>query len=646
MKRLLLVLLIPLFLLLGCDSFLDIVPEEDMTTLNSVFETRDDALLWLPSCYTFLQNSTPCLSGNEAFLGADEVVTGDYQRNRGWIGLNIGAGLQNALDPYGDIWSKRYGSYGKRDYYAGINLCNVFIDKIDQVYNMEAYEKREWKAEIKALKAYMYFELVRHYGPIILVPENLDPNLDIHDMQVPRSHVDTCFNAIVRLCDEAAADLTSLDLKESSRRAYFSKESALALKAIALLYQASDLFNGNLDYINFVNKNGEPLFSSTKDKEKWKRAAEAAEEAIQVCLENGKHLVNDQYASTTLQTYMLNIERSIQTWGFLSDEALLMIKGKGTEGGDDFFFYTLPDITIDPNHYLTGTSMSPSLKMVEMFYTVNGLPIDQDPSFGGGNIYAMTQETDPYYTDVVVMREDIPVLHTRREPRFYATIAADRCYWRLGKNIDNLYKVEAYRGETFGLKEKRINSTAPQNLSGYWIKKWTSSDIPLFNYVNNVKGMGDYPYPVIRIAELYLIAAEAWNEYLTTPDNRVYDNLNEIRKRAGIPTVQESWAMARDKNKVNSQVGMREIIRQEWNIEFAFEGRRYWNLRRWKTAHLEMNENQYGWNVLGDTREKFYNNSRPVIVNSKNKFVAPRDYLYPIRSEEILISGCVQNPGW
>ena len=93
MKRLLLVLLIPLFLLLGCDSFLDIVPEEDMTTLNSVFETRDDALLWLQSCYTFLQNSTPCLSGNEAFLGADEVVTGDYQRNRGWIGLNIGAGL-------------------------------------------------------------------------------------------------------------------------------------------------------------------------------------------------------------------------------------------------------------------------------------------------------------------------------------------------------------------------------------------------------------------------------------------------------------------------------------------------------------------------------------------------------------------------
>lgn len=161
-----------------------------------------------------------------------------------------------------------------------------------------------------------------------------------------------------------------------------------------------------------------------------------------------------------------------------------------------------------------------------------------------------------------------------------------------------------------------------------------------------MSAMGDSPYPVIRMAELYLIAAEAWNEYLDRPDNRVYDNLNVIRERAGIPTVQESWAMARDKNKVNNQVGMREIIRQEWNIEFAFEGMRYWNLRRWKTAHLELNEKLYGWNILGDTREKFYNNGIPVIVNSNNKFVAPRDYFYPIRSEEILISACVQNIGW
>ena len=647
MKYVLLVLFISLFLFFGCNSFLDIVPEEDMTTLNSIFETRDQAQEWHLSCYTFLQDPTASLKYNEAFLGADELVIGDYQRNQGWAGLNIGAGLQNSLDPYGDLWSKKVGlTIGRTDLYTGINFCNVFIDKIDQVYNMEENEKREWKAEIKALKAYFYFELVRRYGPIVLVPHNLDPNLEIRDMQIPRSHVDTCFNAIVQLCDEAAEDLSPFNVKESSRRAYFSKESALALKARVLLYQASDLFNGNPDYASFMNKNGEPLFSTVKDKEKWKRAAEAAEAAIEVCLENGKSLINNQVAATELQTYMLNIENSVRTFSFSNNEALLLVKGHPADAKDDFYFYTIPDITSDPYHYNTGTSMSPSLKMVEMFYTVNGLPIDQDPTYGGGNIYGMTQEVDPYYTDVVVMREDIPVLHTRREPRFYATIAADRCYWRLGKNVNNLYKVEAYQGEIFGLKDKKINSLLPQNLSGYWLKKWTFSTLELFTYTSNMKAMGDSPYPVFRLAELYLIAAEAWNEYLAKPNEQVYNNLNVVRRRAGIPTVQEAWTMARDKSRVNNQAGMRDIIRQEWNIEFAFEGFRYWNLRRWKTAHLELNEKLYGWNVIGETKEKFYNNSRPVVVNSDNKFVAPRDYFYPIRSEEILISGCVQNPGW
>lgn len=648
MKHLLLILCIPILTFTGCDDFLDVVPENDMTTLNTIFETRDEANVWLRSCYCFLQNSIPSFQKGEAFLGADELVAGDYLRNstEEWPGLKISSGLQNSLNPYGDIWSKKVESVptGRSDFYTAINLCNVFIEKIDQIYNMEDNEKREWKAEVKALKAYFYFELVRHYGPIILVPQNIDPNVDIHDMQIPRSHVDTCFKAIVELCNEAAKDLPTFNQKESSRRAYFNKEATLALKARALLYQASPLFNGNSDYANFKNKNGELLFSTSVDKEKWRRAAEAADSAILVCLQGGKHLEDEQVAATELQTHMLNIEYSTRTFGFTSNEALLMIK-KDMSGVNEFYPYTLPDITTDPYHELAGTCVSPSMKMVEMFYTDNGLPIDQDPSWGGGNPYGETEVVDPYYTDVIILNEPIPTLHTRREPRFYADIAADRCYWRLGNTINNLYEVKAYQGETFGLQEKRINSVVPQNLSGYWLKKWTSSQADLYNYANSVSALGENPFPLFRMAELYLIAAEAWNEYLSSPNEQVYDNLNKIRERAGIPTVQESWSMARDKNKINTQSGMRDIIQQEWNIEFAFEGVRYWNLRRWKLAHLELNEKLYGWNVLGDSYEDFYG-SAPVIVNSDNKFVSPRDYFYPIRSEETQISGCVQNLGW
>ena len=262
--------------------------------------------------------------------------------------------------------------------------------------------------------------------------------------------------------------------------------------------------------------------------------------------------------------------------------------------------YYIPSVKNDPNKNLPGTCLSPSMKMVEMFYTENGLPISQDPAWiGSGNPYNLGEETDPKYTDVVMLGKTIPNLHRRREPRFYASIASDRTYWRLGRTTSSLQEVVAYQGENFGLQAKRITSTIPQNLTGYWVKKWSCSKVELYTYSSGLKGMGTAPYPVIRLAEMYLIAAEAWNEYGGN-NAKVYKNLNVIRKRAGIPDVEVSWKHANDNSKVTEQNGLRELIQQEWNVEFAFEGMRFWNLRRWKTANIELNEKLYGWNVAGN----------------------------------------------
>ena len=646
-KRILSIVLLPLFLF-GCNNWLDVVPENDMVTIDTDFETRTEALAWLESCYTFLMGSVASFCMNEAFLGSDELVTCTYaindQEGAYVPGTFILSGMQNSLTPYCDYWLADYGS-GRADFYTAINLCNTFIDKIDQVYNMENQEKREWKAEVQAVKAYYYFELVRHYGPIILVPQNIDPNVSVSEMKQPRSHVDSCFAAIVKLCDEAAAVLPPFNQKDADHRTFFNKEAALALKAKALFYQASPLFNGNPDYANFKNRNGEPLFSTEEDPEKWRLAAEAAEAAIAEALMNGKHLANSESGATPLLTHMLNIEASTRTFNYESDEALWLIK-PDTYDSYQGWYWTVPDLNSDETHDHRGTTVAPSMKMVEMFYTANGLPIDQDPSYPSGNRYGLTRETDLNYTDVVALNEDILLLHTKREPRFYAMIGADHCYWRSGTGVDDNYKITAYQGEDWGLKSKRLSGTVPENLTGYWMKKWSCSKADITNYSATVAAMGDSPFPAFRMAELYLMAAEAWNEY-EGPGENAYSNLNEVRERAGIPTVQVSWEMARDKNKYKTQDGLRDIIRQEWNIEFAFEGMRYWNLRRWKTAHIELNENLYGWNVVGSDYNSFYNaGAGPVVVYSGNKFVAPRDYFYPIRSEEIQISGCVQNPSW
>ena len=151
---------------------------------------------------------------------------------------------------------------------------------------------------------------------------------------------------------------------------------------------------------------------------------------------------------------------------------------------------------------------------------------------------------------------------------------------------------------------------------------------------------------LIRLAELYLISAEAWNEY-SGPTDKAIVPLNVIRERAGIPDVVTSWKNSNAPQQVDTKEGMRKIIRDEWNVEFAFEGQRFWNLRRWWIAHEELNEKQLGWNILGTDARQFYNNYEgPIVVWTERKFVSPRDYLFPMEAEQVMISGCKQNPGW
>src|SRR5690606_37872417 len=92
-----------------------------------------------------------------------------------------------------------------------------------------------------------------------------------------------------------------------------------------------------------------------------------------------------------------------------------------------------------------------------------------------------------------------------------------------------------------------------------------------------------YPFPVIRLADLYLYYAEALNE-ISGPGPEPFRWINEVRTRAGIPNVEVSWAMSTHPDKINTKEGFREIVQQERLIEMALEGARYWDLLRWKRA--------------------------------------------------------------
>lgn len=632
----------------GCDDYLDLVPEDDILTIPKIFETRTGAARWKNDANAGFSTYAVNLNWNPAIAGADEYTAGDYAREgQGYIStLYIADGLQTALSPINDIWT-----YNGVYYY--IRYCNTFLEHIGEVYNLRPGELERWTAEIKALKAFYYFELVKRYGPIVLVPENIDVYAPIEEQRQPRSPIDSCFKAITDLLDEAIPHLQVFAEKDADQRSFFSKESAMGMKARVLLYAASPLFNGGLSqYRNFTNKNGEKLFP-VEDKEKWRVAAEYTDEVIEYLENNGYKLVSGSESKVTaLLNTMRDLECSMWAPNWTnSTEAVMMVAGY-----NNLYQHLLPKLGSSTSdiHYssvLKGT-LGTNIRMVNKFYTANGLPIEEDRTWTYGDGYTTAQERDPAYTKVIPLATDVLALHLKREPRFYATIAAPGLYWQRGIYDSYNMIVDSYRGGAFGLKQDRINGDYEQNITGYYIKKGTRSDFNTSSYTSDITNFTANVHVVMRLAELYLIAAEAWNEY-EGPNGahraQIFDRLNDIRKRAGLPTVQDSWSKyGINPAKFNEQVGLRDIIRRERTIELMFEGHRFWDVRRWGTAIDEgWNDKPQAWVVTAQTWQGFYNNYQgPVTVWDKAAFNPSRDYLFPIKSEEAMISGIVQNPGW
>ncbi|MGM9734773.1 MAG: RagB/SusD family nutrient uptake outer membrane protein [Prevotella sp.] len=634
----------------GCNDYLDLVPKNDITTVETTFEKREDAEQWLMTCMSMRDYDLSDLRYNPSFWGSDEVVADEYTHTEGLgstkeriPGIMIAEGKQKTQNPYGNIWSST-------KFYGGIRYCNIFLANIDKTYNMEDEERNMWKGQVLACKGHMYFELIRRYGPIILVPENIDANADISQMQIPRSSIDDCVNATVELFDKAIELLPEMKGLNSDYYCFYSKEGVATLKAMLLLYAASPLFNGNEMFAKFTNKNGERMFPEY-DKEKWKRAAEAADEAIELAKANG-HQLESGYADrpTTFMNHMRDIEMSTFGYNYTNKEALVMIHNHNAI----FECYYHPKVESQYKAYYDWRCESgvyPTLKMVETFYTEHGLPISEDKQWMA-NMYQASKETDERYKNVVMFDKPVLNLHRRREPRFYADIIAHGTCW-YHKMSSSSSKYEAIdcnmlKGEKYGTNQSRLVSNIPQCITGYYVKKYDVSDVSKYNYQYNVGYVGDRADILWRLADLLLASAEAWNEYLDAPDERVYAPLDEVRERAGILPVRQAWeTYARNPKNVTTKAGMRSIIRQEQNIELCFEGKRFFNVRRWMTAPEECNQSVMGWNILATTDQKFYNDYRgPKVVWKDRSFTVPRDYFFPINAEEILISGVRQNMGW
>jgi hypothetical protein len=200
---------------------------------------------------------------------------------------------------------------------------------------------------------------------------------------------------------------------------------------------------------------------------------------------------------------------------------------------------------------------------------------------------------------------------------------------------NGMFNIQSKIGQYSGKKQSRLYS-----ITGYYNKKVVNWNM----VVSATSGASyeSYPWPIMRLSDLYLLYAESLCENNKLTEALPY--LNAIRARAGLPTVEDSWTNhSKFPDKYKNQTGLRDIIHHERGIEMAFEGSRFWDLRRWKTASKELNSAIYGWDIVQESYEDY--NNRVLLFNQK--FIAPRDYFWPIKEYDIQINpNLVQNLGW
>ncbi|MEI6142666.1 MAG: RagB/SusD family nutrient uptake outer membrane protein [Mariniphaga sp.] len=624
----------------GSCNYLDIVPD-NVATIDYSFRNRTAAEKYLFTCYSY-RPQRGGVNIDPAMSGADETWY-FYGANAPWPNVTIQRGFQASTSPILNFWD---GENSAKPLWKGIRDCNIFLENVDKVLDLAPYEKTRWVSEVKFLKAYYHYYLFKSYGPIPIIDVNMPISAGVGEVQVYREPVDKVVKYVADLMKEAASGLpNAAEVVEGTEAGRIDKLGALAMRAEVLLFAASPLFNGNTDYANMIDNKGTVLFPQTYDANKWKVAADAAKEAIDTCIIQKKALYDivDPQAALSPDPFKLEViyRQAIcdrwnkeLLWGntshdctYLSRQAQAKILRLNAELSNNVF-----------------TEWAPTLKMVDKYYSNNGVPIDEDLAWQSNGWYDNRYKVRPEPSsgnEIYYVQKDqkTAYLHYNRESRFYASLGFDRGVY-FGNGYYSFPSTVKWADFFNKGVSGRVSTSGNFSITGYCVKK-------MHNFKNGQTASSTsveyFPFPVLRLADLYLMYAEALNEF-SGPSLPVFTYLDLIRARAGLKGVKESWLNYSNKpNKPDTKDGLRQIIHQERTIELAFEGKRFWDIRRWKEISV-LNEQPLGWNIAGETIDDFY---KVVIVAQVPPKFSVKDYFWPIKEADLTVNkNLLQNYGW
>ena len=610
----------------SCD-FLDVVPEGSPTQ-DDIYKTQAQAEKMLFMVYgkcpdLFHAQAMPDLSGG------DDLISSYYGSVRyfSWKSLVYATSQESSTNTYFNMWGTTSGlPTGNYSYniYEGIRYAYNFLNNIGSVPDISEANLRYWSGEAHFLIAHLHQILLEYYGPIVLAREEIDLNAPASSVNVPRSTYDECVNFIEEEFRKAADMLPDYWGPIAYGRAI--KATALAYRARLLLYSARKLFNGNELYKGIVNKNGDHLFPTQYDEKKWELAAQAAKDVMNLNL--------------------YSLVGADGTDPYASFNTLFTSVGSGTGATEKIYTriasgYQWRIVTTPPS--VGGTAYGGygvTQKQVDAFAMANGrYPItgytdgDQarpiiDPDAGYSE-NGFSKFKHPIYGDELETFK----MYQNREPRFYVNVFWSGMTWH-GANKKTANVQFYFNGNSGPGKSHNYPPT------GYLAHKFTNPSID-----TSTGNYGYLDFPVFRYAEILLNYVEALNEYdPSNADITLY--LNMIRKRAGVPDIEEVYPDA-----VGDQTRMRELIRRERQVELCFENLRYFDTRTWMTAETDNNMPVYGMNISAKDHKANGEFWQRVICKydggrDGNRVFTKRCYLFPISQEELDRVKCTQNYGW
>lgn len=628
----------------------------DQVSLDSAFSKRIYVDGWLSSAYSVMNKlgeyKEPFRWASDDLYHPDmkEYVEGSYSADK----------------PKGD---ENAGESRLWKYYEGIRKASTFLDNVDRCPELTMDEIADMKGQARFLRAYCYWALIRVFGPVPLIPlEGLDADLSYEELSLPRTH----FDEIVSFIDtELAETARLLPMRRTvNNLGRPTRGAALGLRARVLLYAASPLYNGNLDFFNVVDNKGNQLISQTYDESKWAKAAAAAKDVIELAKTSGLYElytiapkigtldmyrppVHPEYSTKDypdgwanidpLLSYKSNFDGSVQ--GSKNPELIFTRTSDGTGTINDWMYQALPR-TISGNNRLCVTQ-----KQVNAYAMNDGRTISEAANTGDYVTTGFT--TEAYSENNPFLPAKVSLMYNKREPRFYASIAYNGSVWEAASASEPRYRNQQifyYRGTEDG--KQGFKEECP--LTGMTLKKFYNSEDSRTDggYVIEKTEM------TIRYAEILLIYAEALNElsegevyHLKTYYNEDVEikrdedemryAIKRIRMRAGVPDyTNETY---------KNQADFRVKLKRERQVELLGENSmRYFDLRRWKDALTEENQLLQGCNInISDDDTYIADFYKETPVSSVHKVFEQRMYLFPFPTYELKRNvNLTQNPGW